>query len=211
MKNMKYIGMLAGAILASTVALQQAQATPLPLISGSISFSGIATVNNAVLANATSFTSIQGGVADDSGAYAVIPHSIFGPTVIVKDALSGGTATGGTIASPGLMSLYTFNPAQASITPLWSFDYLGVNYSFNATSVTASFNATLNIWNIGGSGLAHIGGYQDTYGTWNAGVGASGTSFWFGSSAAVPDGGLTVALLGGALVALQAFRRKLLK
>lgn len=46
-------------------------------------------------------------------------------------------------------------------------------------------------------------------GVWNVSIGNSGDAFSFEGTATVPDGGLTVTLLGGALVALQAFRRKL--
>lgn len=188
------------------LALQQAQAN---LINGSIGFSGVATVDSGEdLAVATQFTSIDAVVSTVSGSYGVIPTSIFLPTVYLT---LGGTTTGGSsMASPGLMRTHTFNPAQGAVTPLWSFDYAGVNYSFDATSMTATYNATAEMWNISGQGLADITGYQTTPGSWNANVGAQGGSFFFGSAVTVPDGGLTVALLGVALVTLQVFRRKLL-
>jgi hypothetical protein len=63
---------------------------------------------------------------------------------------------------------------------------------------------------MGGTGTASITGDATAEGIWNANIGLSGGSFFFGSAAStVPDGGLTVALLGGSLVALCAFRRKL--
>jgi hypothetical protein len=52
---------------------------------------------------------------------------------------------------------------------------------------------------------------DNTLGTWQLGFGESGASFTFQSTAAtgVPDGGMTVMLLGAALSGLALIRRKL--
>lgn len=203
---------------AAAVVVSGPQAHANALISGSISFSGTATVNNGQnLANATSFTGIDADVVNDAGDYAVVP---FGPpaTVYLSSAtgtphlpsltLPPGNPTGGTLANPGLMNLYTFNPPQGAVTPLWSFDYLGINYAFDATTMTASYDAASKEWDISGNGIAFITGYAPTTGTWDANVGKQGTSFFFGTAAVVPDGGLTVILLGGALTAMALIRRR---
>lgn len=204
MKNIKYLGMIAGAVLAAA----SAQANLLP-ISGSISFAGIATLDNAVLSSATTLTSTVVFVNTDSGDYATVPSN-FGPTSGTFKLTSTGTASGtGTAGSPGLMSDYTFSPPQGAVTPLWAFTSSGLSYSFDATSMTAAYDSTRQVWNIGGSGIASITGFADTSGTWNASVGAQGGAFFFGSAATVPDGGVSVALLGGALTALSLVRSKL--
>ncbi len=208
MKNIKNVILVAGLALAALV--PQAQANLLP-ISGSISFSGIgSTDNNANLSAATKLTSISTTVNTDSGDYSLVP-STYGPTSGTTYMTSTGTATGtgATLATAGLMSDYTFNPAQGAVTPLWSVVIGGVTYSFAATSMSAVYNAGLQEWNIGGGGIASITGHQDTSGTWNANIGQQGQSFFFGSAATVPDGGLSIALLGGALTAMSLVRSKL--
>jgi hypothetical protein len=110
-----------------------------------------------------------------------------------------------------------FNPPAPSVIPLWTFDVGPVGdqivYSFDATSVTSSFNAVLNEWDIGGSGMAMVTGYSDTPGTWNVNLSQSGASFVFDSSEAttpaVKDGGSTIAILGSVFIGLGAFGRKL--
>jgi hypothetical protein len=219
-KNMKtkILASLMMAAAAVVVSAPQAHANLLPAISGSISFSGVATVNNGPnLANASKFTGINAVVTSDSGDYGIVP--VF-PTTVYLSSPTGtpnhpadlfyppGTPTGGTVASPGLMNLYTFHPPSPPVIPLWSFDYLGINYAFDATTMISAYNAVSQEWDISGRGIAFITGDAPTPGTWNADVGKEGTSFFFGSAATVPDGGLTVILLGGALMALTLIRRR---
>jgi hypothetical protein len=114
------------------------------------------------------------------------------------------------------MTDYSFNPSQNTVTPLWKFTTGGITYSFDATTLDASFNTSANEWDISGLGDALITGggtdYVETPGSWSAVVSGSHTSFNFGSAEdppAAPDGGLTIALLCGGLAALGALRRKL--
>ena len=101
----------------------------------------------------------------------------------------------------------------ASVTPLWAFTTGGLTYTFDATSMSSFYDATARIWDISGYGFADITGGSTSYvwteGSWNADVGVTGSSFFFGSAASVPDGGLTLGLLGCSLMALSALRRKL--
>ncbi len=214
----KIVASLVTAAAAIIMSAPQAQANLAP-ISGSISFSGNATVNNmSHLALATAFTGINALVQSDAGDYSPIIGLSGGQLVYLASATgtphgtltdNAGSPTGvGSFANPGLMNNYTFSPPQGAVTPLWSLDYNGIVYSFDATTMTANFNVLQNEWVIGGTGLASITGYATTSGSWNADVGAEGSSFFFGSAAAVPDGGLTVMLLGGSMMAMTLIRRK---
>lgn len=203
-------------VLAGAGPMQQAQADEgagPTVITGSISFIGTATTDGSSIASATEFTSITAKVKSDSGDYALVPSSA-GPTPGVTTLTSKGILN--------IMSDYSFNPSQGTVTPLWQFTSGGITYSFDATTLTASFIA--GAWDISGSGDAFITGgntdYAETPGTWSAVVSGSKSSFNFGSAedppvpavhsnVTAPDGGLTIVLLGGVMIGLYVFRRKL--
>lgn len=177
--------MLLAALAAAGISI--ASADP---ITGSISFIGTPTFDNDNLADATSFT--------------VIDHARVSP-----DQQTGDYAA---VANnhPVTFTAFRFVPPTPSLTPLWTFDAGGLTYSFDATSMISSYNADLDIWNIGGRGIAHITGFDDTYGTWNFSAGKAGDSFYFGSAmvaTGVPDGASTAALLTAGCVGLAIFRR----
>ena len=117
------------------------------------------------------------------------------------------------VLTPITFNGFQFNPPVASVTPLWTFDVGAIAYSFDATTVTSRYDATLNEWDIGGDGIAMVTGYTATPGTWNVNLAQSGASVVFDSSAAVaptvPDGGSTLILLGGGFVGLVGASRKL--
>jgi hypothetical protein len=214
-KNLKYIGMVA-VVLAAAGSMQQAQADEgagPTAITGSISFIGTATTDGSSIASATEFTSIVAKVKSDSGDYALVPSSA-GPTPGVTTLTSTGVLN--------VMTDYSFDPSQNTVTPLWDFTSGGITYSFDATTLTAVFNTSADAWDISGLGDAFITGgntdYAETPGTWSAVVSGSTSSFNFGSAEdppgpatvpRAPDGGLTVGLLGGVMVGLYVFRRKL--
>jgi hypothetical protein len=161
-------------------------------ITGSIGFgaSGV-TINSTELATATSFAVASPIVEVRSQDYLAVPEF-----------------------TPVTFNGFVFNPPVPSVTPLWTFDVGAVVYSFDATSVSSSFNHVLDEWDIGGSGMAMVTGYSDTVGTWNVNLSQSGASFVFDSSAAatpqaVHDGGSTMAVLGSVFLGLGGFARKL--
>ena len=161
-------------------------------INGSLAFSDLGvTVNNADLADATTFAV--------SGAYvAMNPTGTYSSVPLFTDVTFNG---------------FTFNPAVASVTPLWTFVSDGLVYSFDATSVTADYNAAIGEWDIGGSGLAMITGYATTEGSWTVNLSQTDASFAFdatsgASGIAVPDGGSSVTLLGSAFLGLGVLGRK---
>jgi len=202
-------------LVASTMSMRAADGSGPTAIAGSISFIGEATTDGTSIANATEFTSIAAKVATDSGDYAAVP-SMAGPTPGATILTSTGVQN--------VMTDYAFNPSQGSVTPLWSITTGGITYSFDATTLDAVFDTSAQQWDISGLGEAFITGggtdYSPTAGSWSATVSSSDTAFNFGSSEdppldnpaaaeVVPDGGTSIALLGGALAGLYAIRRKL--
>jgi hypothetical protein len=160
-------------------------------ITGSIGFGSLGvSITGANLATASSFTVNNPFITTETGVYSGVP------------LLTTVTFNG-----------FQFNPPVASVTPLWTFNVGLTTYSFDATSVTNFYDATLRQWDIGGNGIAMVTGFSATPGTWNVNLSQSGDSIVFDSSAAaspvVPDGGSTLLWLGGGLVGLAGFSRKL--
>jgi len=162
------------------------------LITGSIGFgaSGV-TIDSVNLSTATTFSVANPFTTTESGAYSAVP-----------------------LETSVTFNGFTFNPPAASVNPLWTFDIGSTVYSFDATSVSSSYNSILRQWDIGGAGIAMITGFTDTPGEWNVNLSQTGASFVFDASegslpVSVPDGGSTVAMLGGSLLGLAAYSRKL--
>jgi hypothetical protein len=159
------------------------------LITGSIGFGaeGV-TIDSPNLATATTFGVAIPFVTTDSGVYSIVP--------LLTDVTFHG---------------FEFNPPAASVTPLWTFQILSTVYSFDATSVTSSYNSSLEQWDIGGDGMAMVTGYTATEGTWNVNLSQSGDSFVFDASEAsvtVTEHASTLSLLGSAFIGLVALGRK---
>jgi len=191
MKSKLIILSIAVALMAFVGSSVTVQAQP---ITGSIGFSGSYTPNTTPLSAATSVTFPANGqyVANGQqfGTYASVPN--------------------GTLAT---FYGFTFSPPTPPVTPLWTFTIGTTVYSFNATTMSSSYNGTLNNWNIGGAGTALITGFDNTPGTWNLTLSNVGESFTFAATSGVngvPDGGTTVLLLGAALSALGLIKRRLL-
>ena len=184
----KKLHRLAGVLLASLAAATFASAIP---IDGSIAFNGVPILNTTNIAAATSITGyVAARVAQDQafGDYATIPN------------LTNVT-----------FSPFVFSPPVGSVMPLWTLDFGGKTYSYTATSVSATFDGALNIWNIGGLGYASITGLDDTNGRWNLSLADSGRSISFSSSAVVfdrtvnvPDKGMSALLLVLGLLGIAA-------
>jgi len=185
----------AAAFCAVVLAGPSAKATP---INGSLAFSVLGvTVDSPNLADATTFSVTGTFIAmNPTGTYSTVP-------VFTSVTFNG----------------FTFNPAVASVTPLWTFTLgpLGDQtvYSFDATSVEADYNASIREWDIGGTGLAMITGYTTTVGSWTVNLSQTDASFAFDATSGshaplttVPDWGSGLAVLGSAFLGLGAFSRK---
>jgi hypothetical protein len=110
---------------------------------------------------------------------------------------------------------FRFNPPVSSVIPLWTLTLGSTVASFDATTVASEWYPTIGggEWVISGNGMASLTGFTDTPGTWTVNLSASGNeSIAFDATAdaipRVPDGGASVALLGGGLVAVCLFARK---
>ena len=181
-------------LLTGILALGMAIAAQAIPITGSIDMSGTATLNNTLLGSATAATAFS--------------------AVTV-----GGTPTGSFAGTSGASVTWSgFSwPSNVLVAPLWTFMFLGNIYSFDLAhvSVASQDNSFLNLM---GSGTLHVTGFDDTPGLWSFTISNPGggphpnLEFTFANSqtaAAVPDGGMTVALLGIAFVGLEVLRRKL--
>jgi hypothetical protein len=145
-------------------------------ITGDIQFNGGATLNTGDLATATAFTSIFG-----PGGPSFMPQ-----------VLGGGTQTGDFAGVPDatLVDFKTFSfPTSTPIISLWSFMVGGTAYSFDATSVSVTYQDS-NFLDIVGTGTAHITGFLDTSGTWEVTDvgGGSAPVFTFGAATDVAGG-----------------------
>jgi hypothetical protein len=179
---------------------QNASATRHPLppvtlatsIEGSINFAGSVQFDTNSLLTATrvntwfdvshnaGFSNVTGGA---TGAFALI--------------LPGTQAL---MATPWIFSPST--PTQG----LWSVG----GFTFDLLSSTV-VTRTATFLNVTGTGTISGNGFDDTPGAWSFTAQKPGTTeFSFSaSSSSVPDGGVTVALLGLTLVGVEVLRRKL--
>ena len=173
------------AVAASVGLLSPAQATP---ITGMLNIGGTATFDTSSLTTASSAT-----FAD----------------VLVLGGNSGAFA-GFAIGTPVVMASYTFDPSTIT-NGLWSVN----GFTFNLlTSTVVSRSATF--LSVSGTGIiTGPPGFDPTAGTWaftsQNSSGRPHDTFSFSANTeggAVPDGGMTLALLGAGLMGLAAFRAK---
>ena len=183
---------LATGVLSCAVFSQQAQATA---IQGNINFAGSVQFNTNSLATATQVTTWF-DVFGNAGFTSVAPGG-------TGDFAGIAPGTQATMAQP-----WIFNPSTP--TPgLWSVG----GFTFDLlTSTIVTQNA--QFLSISGTGIVSGNGFDPTSMDWSFTTQSAGgktrTTFSFSANGvAVPDGGMTVALLGIAFVGLEGLRRKL--
>jgi hypothetical protein len=156
-------------------------------ISGSIGFTGT---------YQTMPTAFDLGTADalHISGVSVTPNSQFGDYAAVPNGYS-----------PINYSNVTFDPI--TVGPLWSFNYLGVNYTFTMDTMTLVVQNNFVVA-LQGNGTATIDGFQPTNGRWTLTANQNSQTLTFSSGADVPDGGTSIALLGASLLGLAGLRRK---
>src|SRR6266403_1857494 len=195
MKNRSKIApaILATGLLSCTLFNQQARATeilhPAVNITGHFNLAGSAHFDTTSLATATRVLSW------------VNPHAEAGST---------GVFSGIPVNTAVTMSPWTFNPSTA--TPgLWSV----AGFTFDLLSSTVVVQNAFALV-ITGNGIVSGNGFTPTAMQWAFAATSSGglrrAIFSFsgsGSAGTVPEGGTAVALLGIALIGIEALRRKL--
>ena len=170
-------------IVASIGLLSSAQAVP---ITGMLNMSGTATYN-APIATATQVTQFN--------------------NVHTEGANTGDFAGIGANVPVTMTSPYIFNPSTP--TPaLWSV----AGFTFDLTSTTIIAQSANGIL-ITGTGTIMGNGFDPTAGEWSFSQqkGRGTTLSFSATTSAVPDGGMTIAFFGTALMGLAAFRAKFAK
>ena len=177
-------------LLAVTTVLTCFSAMALPVIQGGISLGGGYATDTGNLNTAHSFTAFNNViVASVSGSYASVP-----------------------LAQAVTMNPFSFNPFPGpGVSPLWTFVASGATYSFDLLTLQPPQQPGDNTLTLRGTGTLKITGFENTGGTWLFTANQGGGTFSFSSSnaAGVPDSGMTLAMLGFALVGLATVRRKL--
>ncbi len=188
---------LTAAVVAGVVAIFASTSGQAQPITGSISFTGGADLNNS-LAAATAYTGFFNTVS--------VPN----PVVL------GGSQTGSfaTVATGTQVTFYPFSflPFAAPQT-LWSFISGGKTYTFTANTLV-NVTPLPSYLNLQGTGTISVTGFTDTAATWtytDTGTGA-GPGFNFGASINAAPEPSTISLISvlalGAVVFRFAARRK---
>jgi hypothetical protein len=183
---------------------QQAQAN---LIGGSVNMSG------SLALGPTAPINYADSLYTAFGVYS------FGATTVSSGTQAYAGTTGASVTwNNGALPLW-FAPAGGieNISDLWSFTSGGSTYTFSLASITSwVVNGADTQGLLSGLGTLSATGYSATPGNFtltitdSSGGASAQATFGFGASnTALPDGGLTASLLGGAFLGLAALRRKL--
>jgi hypothetical protein len=180
------LAVLATGVMGCAVFSQQAQAVQ---IDGQILLGGRVTFDQPV-GSATTLTNWF-DVFSNPGMSSVL--------AVTGDFSGIPLLTSATMATP-----WVFNPSTPTLG-LWSVG------GFTFDLLTATIVTQLpNFVNVEATGIIHGPGFDDTPGTFQFTVTGTGIRIGFAAlTTAVPDGGPAVALLGLALIGIEAVRRKL--
>jgi len=187
--NMKliktFLAGLAAMVIAGGFALS-AQATP---ITGILNIAGTANFNTPSLTTASAAT--------------------FSDVIVLGG--NSGTFAAFAVGTPVVMASYTFDPSTIT-NGLWSVN----GFTFNLLSSTV-VSRSATFLSVSGTGIiTGPPGFDPTVGMWaftsqNAGGRPHDTFSFSANTEAVPDGGMTLALLGAGLMGIAAFRAKFRK
>jgi len=160
-------------------------------ITGGISLGGGYTSDTGNLNTAHGFTAFNNVIAVSvAGSYAPVP-----------------------LGQAVTMNPFTFNPFPGGgVTPLWTFTIAATTYSFDLLNLQPPQQPGDNTLTLKGTGTMKITGFDNTPGVWIFTGNQAGGTFSFSTSngaQGVPDSGVTIAMLGFALVGVAMIRRKL--
>jgi hypothetical protein len=168
---------------------------------------GLISVQAAAITGNITFT---GGVTLDTGSAGTATKVL---TWVAPVVLTTSGSFVGTVGPVAFFSPWSFN--SGAISTFWSVG----GFTFDLASSAIQFQGgTPPSVSVGGTGTIHHGADSAT-GTWafstqDPAAGGPPPVFSFSAStgvASVPDGGLTMALLGFALVGIEGLRRKMVK
>jgi hypothetical protein len=154
----------------------------------------------------TGILNIAGTAKFDTTSLATAHSATFSDALVLGG--NSGTFAGFAVGTPVVMASYTFDPSTIT-NGLWSVN----GFTFNLLSSTV-ISRSANFLSVSGTGIiTGPAGFDATPGMWaftsqNASGGPHDT-FSFSANTtggAVPDGGMTLALLGAGLMGLAAFR-----
>ena len=171
----------------------------LPMIAGEINMSGQA----VFISGPSSCLDTVSGVASIAGS--MVQDTSTGTFQSMSVAIDPPTSA----TLPVNWSGFTWSPVGLP-SPLWQFAYNGVTYTFTLDTIAIAQQNCTSI-SLTGAGIITATGYDPTPGAWtfDCVANAAGNSFPFESSVrVVPDGGLTMTLLGMAILGVEYLRRR---
>jgi hypothetical protein len=170
-------------------------------INGTVRMSGDVTLDSQSLNSATkaSFVNPAGTVSSGTGSYAT---------------------TAGASVNFNNFTFFPLASQSTPVNPLWSFVSGGFTYSFSLANIGSESVTANEFLTMTGTGTVSITGagspFDSTVANWSFTItdtsGGNSGSFVFGfaqSDTSVPDGGMTIMLLGAALTGLSLIKRKL--
>jgi hypothetical protein len=134
-------------------------------------------------------------------------------TVAISGPATTGVLVGASLTSFSSPIYVNGNSPTLVGAQLWSVLVGAITYTFTVGSESQTLGAGNTTLTLAGAGTLGDGTVADnTSGTWTLGFGVSGAAFTWNATTAnnVPDGGMTVMLLGAALYGLFMFRKKVM-
>jgi VPDSG-CTERM motif len=164
-------------------------------------------LSSAQAAPITGMLNIGGTANFDTNSLATAHSATFSDAIVLGG--NTGDFAGFAIGTPVVMASYTFDPSTIT-NGLWSVN----GFTFNLTSSVVQTPRTATFLSISGTGtITGPPGFDPTPGVWaftsqNASGRPHSTFSFSANTESVPDGGMTMALLGTGLMGLAAFRAK---
>ena len=174
------------------------------------SAAGVGLLSSAQAVPITGMLNIGGTATFDTTSLATAHSATFSDALVLGG--NSGDFAGFAVGTPVVMASYTFDPSTIT-NGLWSVN----GFTFNLTASLVQLPRTATFLSITGTGtITGPAGFDATPGVWaftsqNASGRPHSTFSFSANTEAVPDGGMTMALLGTGLMGLAAFRAKFRK
>jgi len=187
----------------------------IPVVIAAVAFVGLVPSIEAVPITGSIDIQGEGATLTPMGAPLGTATGVDGTNGVVS---SGSGSFAGTVGTLVNLAPFTFNPATTPVA-MWTFTLGNLTYSFDLTSMVVGTDDS-SLLTISGSGTLSITGagsiWDPTTGNWTYQISSpetldagDGQFNYQSTTTAVPDGGLTVILLGSALSGLTLLRKKI--